>query len=58
MELTLTKEEAELIEELLLIELNTLPVEIHHCRISEYKEMLKKKQTLVSGLLEKVKKLL
>lgn len=57
MELNLTKQEAELLEELLLIELNTLPVEIHHCVVSEYKELLKQKQTLVSGILDKIKKL-
>lgn len=56
MELVLSKEEAELLEELLSIEQNTLPVEIHHCRVSDYKEMLKKKQSLVNGLLEKIKK--
>ena len=57
MDITLSREEAELLEELLSIELSTLPVEIHHCRVSDYKDMLKKKQSLVTGLLEKIKKL-
>lgn len=55
MELVLTKEEAELLEELLSIEQNSIPVEIHHCSVSDYKDMLKKKQSLVAGLLNKIK---
>lgn len=56
MELVLTKEEADLLEELLSIEQSTLPVEIHHCRVGDYKDLLKKKQSLVSGLLSKIQK--
>lgn len=56
MELVLTKEEVELLEELLSIEQSTLPVEIHHCRVGDYKDMLKNKQSIVVGLLEKIKK--
>ncbi len=56
MNMELSREEVEIIEELLSIEMNTLPVEIHHCRTVDYKEMLKNKQKAVSDLLDRVKK--
>ncbi len=56
MELVLSKEEVELLEELLSVEQNTLPVEIHHCRVSDYKDLLKKKQSIVVDLLKKIQK--
>jgi RNAse (barnase) inhibitor barstar len=57
MNLELSKEDLDIIEELLSIEMNSLPVEIHHCRTADYKDMLKMKQKTVSGLLERVKQL-
>jgi len=56
MNMELSQNEVEIIEELLSIEMNTLPVEIHHCRTADYKDMLKSKQRIVSELLDKIKK--
>jgi hypothetical protein len=46
--------EWELIAELLQREHDDLPVEIHHCRVSAYREELRCRQAMVQRLLERI----
>ncbi len=55
MNIEFTKDDADIIVELLTYEANRLPVEIHHCRTNDYKDMLKKKKKMVDDLIEKIK---
>ncbi len=57
MKIEVTQEEKSIIEELLTRELSDLPIEIHHCRTNEFKNMLKDKQKHVEELFEKIKTL-
>jgi len=51
---TLSDAEWELVTELLERERGELPVEIHHCRVTNYREELLSRQRLVEGLLERL----
>jgi uncharacterized membrane protein YccC len=50
----LSEAEWALVAELLQREQDELPVEIHHCRVSAYREELRKRLNLVHGLLERL----
>ena len=49
--------EAEILEQLLNGELHALPVEIHHCRTQEFKNLLKQKMNMVEDMAGRVKNL-
>jgi hypothetical protein len=53
-QLKLSPTEWELIVELLQREHNDLPVEIHHCRVATYREELRRRQTMVQELLDRM----
>ena len=50
-----SKAELELVIELLECEHHELPDEIHHCRVSSYREELKRQHEMVKKLLERLK---
>jgi hypothetical protein len=52
--LKLSRAEWVLVVELLQREHDDLPVEIHHCRVSSYREELHRRQELVQGLLDRM----
>jgi hypothetical protein len=52
--LKLSPSEAELLIELLQREHDELPVEIHHCRVTSYRDELRRRQDLVAGLLHRM----
>ncbi len=55
MQVTINKDEVELLETLLDQEIIQLRVEIHHTWRFEYKEMLKEREKLVGRLLERIR---
>ena len=52
--LEMSREEWELVVELLENEHDDLPVEIHHCRVNAYRDELRRKQLLVQGLWDRM----
>jgi hypothetical protein len=50
-QLKLSKEEWDLLSELVERELDELPIEIHHCRVSGYRDSLRQRQDIAQGLL-------
>lgn len=50
-----SREELELLDQLLSLELETVKIEIHHSRNHEYKDYLKEREKEVISLLERVK---
>ncbi|HNR88749.1 MAG TPA: hypothetical protein PKM65_10450 [Spirochaetota bacterium] len=55
MKLELNDDERAIIEEMLDKEAQSLPIEIHHTTVFEFKEMLKTKKKAVDDLLGKVR---
>ncbi|HOK01148.1 MAG TPA: hypothetical protein PKX79_05370 [Spirochaetota bacterium] len=55
MKLELTSEEKAVLEELLNRAHAELPIEIHHCSTSDFKDHLKGKQKIVESLIQKLK---
>ena len=50
----LSEAELALVIELLQREHHDLPTEIHHCRVSSYRDELKHRHEIVKGLLERL----
>ena len=57
MQLELHPEDASLLEELLSEAFADVRVEIHHCRVHDYREQLKEREQRLAGLLERLKQL-
>jgi hypothetical protein len=55
MKMEFSEEDLKLLEMLLSKEEGQTLIEIHHCRYHEYKQYLKEREKLLSGLLERVK---
>jgi hypothetical protein len=51
----LSAEEWALVIELLERELNDLPAEIHHTRLAAYRDELRRRESLVKSLLDRIK---
>lgn len=49
-----SEEEWALVVQLLQREHNELPVEIHHCRVNEYRDELHHRQAMVQNLLDRL----
>lgn len=56
MVIDLSQDDMALLEELLDTQLKSLPVEIHHTRTHEFKEILKQKEKRVEDLLGRLKR--
>lgn len=54
MQLILTKEEKQILEELLISEIKEIKDEIHHTDDHDYKEELKNKEKVLEELLSKI----
>jgi len=57
MQLPLTSEEAEVLEELLTSALGDLREQVYKAEVAEYKAVLKQREAIVAGLLERVRAL-
>jgi len=57
MQLPLTSEEAEVLEELLTSALGDLREQVYKAEVAEYKAALKQREAIVAGLLERVRAL-
>lgn len=49
-ELKLSKEEWDLLTDLVQRELDELPIEIHHCRVPSFRETLRQRQDIAQAL--------
>ena len=49
-----TKQELEILQEIIQKEITAMPIEIHHSTRGEFKDFLKEKQTILEKLLEKI----
>ncbi|NLV69112.1 MAG: hypothetical protein GXY14_15700 [Spirochaetes bacterium] len=49
-----TKQELEILQEIIQKEITAMPIEIHHSTRGEFKDFLKEKQAILEKLLEKI----
>lgn len=55
MNIELTPDEKAVLETLLHRAIAALPIEIHHCKVTEFKDFLKTQQKIIEGVVEKLK---